>query len=182
MEVLILAIYSSLVWLIFIKLKWLPWNTYTQVTVVVIPIVGITALILTLNIVAPSSADVRVIKYVVQVVPQVRGRVIEVPVEPNSPVNKGAVLFRIDPTPYELQVRVLEAQLANTEGNVRTLSEQLQAAVARSAAVRTKLQLAQMRVVQNVELARTGAGDRFTLEQAQATVQELQADLRATIA
>jgi multidrug resistance efflux pump len=181
-EVLILSVYSLIVWLIFIKLKWLPWNTYTQVTVVIIPIVGITALILTLNIVAPSSADVRVIKYVVQVVPQLRGRVIEVPVEPNSPVNKGAVLFRIDPTPYELQVRVLEAQLANTEGNVRTLSEQLLAAVARSAAVRTKLQLAQMRVVQNVELARTGAGDRFTLEQAQATVQELQADLRATIA
>jgi multidrug resistance efflux pump len=150
--------------------------------VVLIPIVGNTALILTLNIVAPSSADVRVIKYVVQVVPQVRGRVIEVPVEPNSLVSKGAVLFRIDPTPYELQVRVLEAQLANTEGNVRTLGEQLHAAVARTSAVRTKMELAQMRVSQNIELARTGAGDRFTLEQAQTTVQELNAELRAAIA
>ena len=182
MEVLILAVYSSIVWLIFIKFKWLPWNTYTQVTVVVIPIVGLTALILSLNVFAPSSSDVRVIKYVVQVVPQVRGRVIEVPVEPNSPVKKGTVLFRIDPTQYELQVRVLEAQLANTEGNVRTLSEQLQAAVARTSAVRTKLQLAQMRVSQNLELARTGAGDRFTLEQAQTTLQELQAELRGTTA
>jgi multidrug resistance efflux pump len=98
-EVLILSIYSLIVWLVFIKFKWLPWNTYTQVTVVVIPIVGLTALILALNIFAPSSADVRVIKYVVQVVPQVRGRVIEVPVEPNSPVSKGSVLFRIDPLP-----------------------------------------------------------------------------------
>jgi multidrug resistance efflux pump len=181
-EVLILSIYSLIVWLVFIKFKWLPWNTYTQVTVVVIPIVGLTALILALNIVAPSSADVRVIKYVVQVVPQVRGRVIEVPVEPNSLVRKGAVLFRIDPTPYELQVRVLEAQLANTEGNVRTLNEQLGAAVARTAAVRTRLELAQMRVAQNLELARTGAGDRFTLEQAQTTLLELQADVRATVA
>ena len=31
------------------------------------------ALILTLNVVAPSSSDVRVVKYVVQVVPQVAG-------------------------------------------------------------------------------------------------------------
>jgi multidrug resistance efflux pump len=181
-EILILSIYSLVVWLIFIKFKWLPWNTYTQVTVVVIPIVGLTILILTLNVVAPSSADVRVIKYVVQVVPQVRGRVIEVPVEPNSAVRKGAVLFRIDPTPYELQVRMLEAQLANTEGNVRTLNEQLQAAVAKTGAVRTKLQFAQMRVAQNNELARTGAGDRFSLEQTQTNVQELQAELRAAIA
>lgn len=182
MEVLILSVYALIVWLIFIKFKLLPWNTYTQVTVVVIPIVGLTALILALNIFAPSSADVRVIKYVVQVVPQVRGRVIDVPVEPNSLVRKGEVLFRIDPTPYELQVKMLEAQLANTEGNVRVLNEQLQAAVAKTSAVRTKYELAQMRVSQNTELARTGAGDRFTLEQAQTTVRELQADLRATAA
>ena len=53
----------------------------SQVIVVIIPIVALTALILMLNVVAPSSADVRVFKYVVQIVPQVRGRVIEVPIE-----------------------------------------------------------------------------------------------------
>src|SRR6185437_15674876 len=116
MEVLILAIYATIVWFVFIKMKWLPWNTGTQVTVVIIPIVGLTALILTLNVIAPSTADVRVIKYVVQVVPQVRGMVIDVPVEGNQPVHKGAVLFRIDPTPFQLDVQVLEAQLASAEG------------------------------------------------------------------
>ena len=75
MEALLLGIYSFFVWLIFIKLKWLPWNTVSQVTVVIIPIVGLTALILLLNVYAPSSSDVRVIKYVVQIVPQVRGQV-----------------------------------------------------------------------------------------------------------
>ncbi|HSD61890.1 MAG TPA: biotin/lipoyl-binding protein, partial [Burkholderiales bacterium] len=95
MEALLLAIYAFFVWLIFIKFKWLPWNTTSQVTVVIIPVVALTALVLTLNVVAPSSADVRVIKYVVQVIPQVRGRVIEVPVEPNRLVKKGELLFRI---------------------------------------------------------------------------------------
>jgi multidrug resistance efflux pump len=180
MEALILAVYSFLVWLVFIKFKWLPWNTQTQVTVVVIPIVGITALILTLNIVAPSTADVRVIKYVVQVVPQLRGRVIEVPVEANRSVRKGTLLFRIDPTPFVLRVQVLEAQLANAEGSLHTLEEQLRAAIADSSALRAKLQLAEMRVRQNTELASTGAGDRFALEQATSNLRELRAQLRAS--
>jgi multidrug resistance efflux pump len=182
MDLLILGIYSFFVWLIFIKFKWLPWNTTSQVTVVIIPIVGLTTLILLLNVWAPSSSDVRVVKYVVQVVPQVRGRVIEVPVEPNSAVQKGAVLFRIDPTPYELQVRTLEAQLAASEGSVQQLNEQLRSAVSNTRAVRTKLDLARKRVQQYRELSTTGAGDRFTLEQAESDVQGLEAQLNASMA
>src|SRR5262245_51163504 len=182
MEALLLGIYSFFVWLIFFKFKWLPWNKVSQVTVVIIPIVGLTALILCLNVYAPSSADVRVLKYVVQVVPEVRGRVIEVPVEGNSRVKKGDVLFRIDPTPFELQVRTLEAQLSATKGSVKELDEQLRSAVNRTAAVRSKLELARTRVQQNRELTKSGAGDRFALEQAEASVKELDAELRASIA
>lgn len=182
MEALLLAIYSFFVWLIFIKLKWLPWNTTSQVTVVVIPIVALTTLILMLNVYAPSSSDVRVIKYVVQVVPEQRGRVIEVPIEPNSPVKKGEVLFRIDPTPFELTVRTLEATLAATEGSVEELDEQLKTAISRTRTVRPKLELARKRVEQHRELANTGAGDRFALEQAEADVREFEAELNANIA
>jgi multidrug resistance efflux pump len=181
MEALLLAIYSFFVWLIFIKFKWLPWNTVSQVTVVIIPIVALTTLILLLNVYAPSSSDVRVIKYVVQVVPEVRGRVIEVPVEGNAPVKKGDVLFRIDPTPFEIQVRTLEAQLAATEGSVQELNEELASAEGRTAGVRARLELARRRVEQNRELADTGAGDRFALEQVEAEVRELEAELRTNI-
>jgi len=191
MEVLILAIYSLVVWFVFIKMKWLPWNTGTQVTVVIIPIVALTALILTLNAVAPSSADVRVVKYVINVVPQVRGRVVEVPVEPNRLVKKGDVLFRIDPTPYELTVRSLEAQLANTVASSHELTEQIagaagkvsesrgaiQQAEAKIQQVQSQLDLARMRVAQNRELVKTGAGDKFSLERAETDVRELEAQL-----
>ena len=88
----------------------------------------------------------RVIKYVVQVVPQVRGRVIEVPVEPNSAVKKGDVLFRIDPTPSSSRCNTLEAQLAATEGSVNQLNEELSSAVSRTGAERAKLELARTRV------------------------------------
>jgi len=93
MEAILLGIYGFFVWLIFIKLRWLPWNITSQVIVAIIPIVGLTALILLLNIFAPSSADVRVFKYTVPIVSQVRGRVIEVAVEEgNRLVKKGDVL------------------------------------------------------------------------------------------
>ena len=199
MEVLLLAIYSAIVWFVFIKMKWLPWNIGTQVTVVIIPVVAMTAMILYLNVIAPSTNDVRVIKYVINVVPQVRGRVTEVPVEPNRLVRKGDVLFKIDPTPYELTVRSLEAQLANTSASARELDEQLlqatgkiaetrgaiEQAQAREREVAVRIELAQRRVVQNRELVATGAGDRFALEKAETDLAELQAQLatvRASIA
>ncbi|HVP08421.1 MAG TPA: HlyD family secretion protein [Burkholderiales bacterium] len=182
MEVLLLGIYAFFVWLIFIKLKWLPWNIVSQVTVAIIPIVGLTALILALNIVAPSSADVRVYKYTVPIVSQVKGRVLEVPVEEgNRLVKKGDVLFRIDPQPYKLAVGQLEAQLANAEASQRELEEQLKGArgaveqaAARLREVSAKLELARMRVTQNRELVATGAGSRFDLEQAETNLKELE--------
>ena len=196
MEALLLAIYAFFVWLIFIKFKWLPWNTTSQVTVVIIPIVAMAALILTLNVVAPSSNDVRVVKYVVQIVPQVRGRVLEVPVQPNRPVKKGELLFRIDPTPYRIALDAAKAKLAADEARLnqavaglagasaadRELQAQLQSARGQVAALQPRLELARLRVQQNRELVATGAGDRFALEQAEANVVELQAQLATATA
>jgi multidrug resistance efflux pump len=194
MELLLLGIYSFFVWLIFIKLKWLPWNTGTQVVVVIIPIVGMAALILLLNIFAPSSSDVRVYKYTIPIVSQVKGRVLEVPVvEGNVLVKKGDVLFRVDPTPYQLDVNMLEAQLANAQGQQRELEESLKGAKgkiveARSAitqaesnsgAVSARLALSRKRVEQYRELAATGAGNRFDLERAEADVKEQEGQVEA---
>jgi multidrug resistance efflux pump len=187
MEILLLGIYSAFVWLIFIKLKWLPWNIVSQVTVAIIPIVGLTVLILLLNVVAPSSADVRVYKYTVPIVSQVRGRVLEVPVvEGNVLVKKGDVLFRIDPTPYQLEVNTLEAQLANAQASQRDLEEQAKGAAAKiaEAASRTreisaKLELTRRRVEQYRELVATGAGSKFDLERAETDAQEQQGQLDA---
>ncbi len=196
MEAILLGIYSFFVWLIFIKFKWLPWTRPWQVTVVIIPIVAMAGMILTLNVVAPSSNDIRVVKYVVQVVPQVRGRVAEVPVEPNRLVKKGALLFRIESEPYQAALDAAKAKLAADEAKlaqsgaglaeasagVRQLREQLKAATSQLAAIRPRLDLARLRVTQNRELVATGAGDRFALEQAEANVTELQGQLDAAAA
>jgi multidrug resistance efflux pump len=195
-EAILLGIYAFFVWLIFIKFKWLPWNTQSQVTVVIIPIVAMTALILTLNVVAPSTNDVRVIKYVVQVIPQVRGRVTEVPVEPNRLVKKGELLFRIDPTQYQNDLNVAKAKLAAEESRLgqtvaglasasaggRETQAQLTSASGQVAALQPKLELARLRVRQNRDLVASGAGDKFALEQAEANVIELQAQIATATA
>ena len=189
MDIILLGIYAFFVWLIFFKFKWLPWNTVSQVIVVIIPIVALTVLILLLNVFAPTSSDVRVLKYVVNVVPQVRGRVLEVPAEGNRPMKKGEVLFKLDPTPYQLAVNALEAQLANALGGSLELEEQLQGAIAQNAAARSgieaatsrvvqasaQVELARKRVEQNRELVAKGAGNRFDLEQAETNLRELEA-------
>ena len=184
MELLLLGIYSFFAWLVFFKFKWLPWNIVTQVITITLPIIGLTALILTLNVVAPSSADVRVINYVVSVNPQVKGIVTEVPITPNRPIKKGDVLFRLDPTPYQLDAKNYEAQLAKlkvdlvtAEANTRNLKQQLNAAIGSRESVASQLKLAQMRVKQFKELSESGAGNRFDLEQAQADVANQEAQL-----
>ena len=182
MEALLLAIYSFFVWLIFIKFKWLPWTRQSQIIVVIIPIVGMAATILTLNVVAPSTNDVRVIKYVVPIVPQVRGRVTEVPVEPNRLVKKGELLFRIDPTQYQNDLNVARARLVDASAGARQLGEELKSASAQAAALQPRLDLARLRVRQNRELVATGAGDKFALEQAEANVIEIQAQLATAAA
>lgn len=183
MEILLLGIYAAIVWLIFIKFKLLPWNTVSQVTVAIIPIVALTVLILTLNVVAPSSADVRVFKYTVPIVSQVRGRVVEVPVEEgNRLVQKGDVLFKVDPTPYQLTVNSLMAQLVGAKGGNEQLREQLRSAEGNTAAIRSRIALMQTRVQQNRELAATGAGNRFDLEQAETDLRDLESQLSTAMA
>jgi multidrug resistance efflux pump len=189
MEILLLGIYSFFIWLIFFKFKWLPWNFVSQVIVITIPIVALTMLILLLNIVAPSSADVRVINYVVPINPPVRGLVTEVPIEPNRPIKKGAVLFKVDPMPfqitvsnYQAQINQLNVQLVTAQASARNLGEQLKGSTGQKEAIESKLKLSRTRMQQFKELADSGAGSKFDYEQAQADVQNLEGQLASTVA
>src|SRR6478735_2627542 len=189
MEIILLGIYSFFVWLIFFKFKLLPWNIVSQVIVITLPIIGLTMLILLLNIAAPSSHDVRVINYVVPINPNVRGLVTEVPIEPNRPLKKGDVLFKIDPTPFETAVRNVEAQLAQlrvqlltAQANASNLNESLKGATGQKDALASQLQLARKRMLQYKELAESGAGSQFEYEQALTDVQNLEGQMTSIVA
>ena len=172
MEIILLIIYSVIVWLIFFKFKLLPWNITSQVIVVTIPIFALTVLILFMNIVAPSSHDVRAMNYTIPIVPRVSGQVTEVPIEPNRPIKKGDVLFKIDPVPFEAAVRAAEATL-------RGAKDQLNNAANKKESLTPRIDLAKKRVEQFTALAATGAGKRADLEQAQSDLGNLQSEFLA---
>src|SRR5712675_1536797 len=138
MEIILLGIYGFFVWLIFFKFKWLPWNFTSQVITVTLPIVGLMVLFLLLNIAAPATNDVRAMNYVIPIVPRITGQVTEVPIEPNRPIKKGDVLFKLDPVPFEAAVKAAEATLASNkvklvtaEATQRGLEDQLKNAAAK---------------------------------------------------
>ena len=172
MEIILLIIYSVIVWLIFFKFKLLPWNITSQVIVVTIPIFALTVLILFMNIVAPSSHDVRAMNYTIPIVPRVSGQVTEVPIEPNRPIKKGDVLFKIDPVPFEAAVKAAEATLLGAK-------DQLNNAANKKESLTPRIDLAKKRVEQFTALATTGAGKRADLEQAQSDLGNLQSEFLA---
>jgi multidrug resistance efflux pump len=172
MELILLGIYSFFVWLIFFKKKWLPWNITSQVIVVTIPVIMLAIIILFMNIVAPSASEVRAQNYVIPIVPRVTGQVTEVPIEPNRPIKKGDVLFKIDPVPFEAAVKAAESTL-------RGLGDQLNNAAAKKAALSPRIDLAKKRVEQFTALASTGAGKRADLEQAQSDLGNLEGEFLA---
>jgi len=195
MEILLLAIYAFFVWLIFFKFKWLRWTMTVAVIVITLPIVALAGLMLVLNVVAPSALDVQVVKYVVQVIPRVTGRVVEVPVEPNRLVRRGDLLFRIDPRPFQYEVDRLRALLASTAGDVAAQRQELRASeeqievsgnrvrsLASSIdATRSRLRLAELRVGQTKQLAVSGAGDLFEAQRWETDVEQQRADLGALL-
>lgn len=136
---LIVGTYGVLCWLIFKKFKLIPITTYTVCTAILGGAVILALLFISLSVFHPVSHDGRLYAPVVQIVPQTRGLVIEVPVETNQPMKKGDVLFRIDPLPYRIEVDRLRASLAAKNTKFAQLAEQLAAAEADTKQARANL-------------------------------------------
>src|SRR5438046_2650996 len=172
MEVILLGIYAFFVWLIFFKFKWLPWNFTSIVITITLPIVAMMALFLLLNIAAPATDDVRAMNYVIPVVPRITGQVTEVPIQPNRSIEKGDVLFKIEPVSVEAAVKAAEATLLGAK-------DQLDNAANKKAALTPRIDLAKKRVEQFTALAAAGAGKRADLEQPQSDLGNLESEFLA---
>src|SRR5580704_13862835 len=108
--VIVALLYAILVWLIFFKLRWLRWGWGTGTFTVILGAHLCAVFVGFLSYLAPTGR-VTVISRVVEVTPNVSGQIMEISVPANQMVKAGAVLFKIDATPYEAQVRTIEAQL-----------------------------------------------------------------------
>ncbi len=111
----IIICYSSLYIVIFNKLGLLKKTTGNIAAFAGVGVVLIMTIVFMWYTFSPISSDARVHRYVIPIVPNVKGLVVEVPVEGAEQLNQGDTLFRIDPEPYEIAVRQLEAQVRRYE-------------------------------------------------------------------
>ena len=98
---LILGTYGVACWLVFKKFRLIPVTTYTVCTAILGGIVLLMGILIMLSMCHPVTHDGRFYTSVTQIVPQVRGKVISVPIVGNQPLKEGDELFRIEPRPYE---------------------------------------------------------------------------------
>ena len=147
MIVVLLNVYLVILFLL-VHFKIVPFNLFWKVSPVIVLLLLLVGLFIPMGWGAPQGSAL-VVRHSVAIVPDVAGEVLEVPIEPNKPLKAGDVLFRIDPVPYDSQVRALAAQLKFQE----------------------------TRLAQMTQLQKTGSGRAFDVEQREAEVEQLQAQL-----
>lgn len=135
-----------------VRFKIVPWNTFWKLSPAIWIVVLFILIFIPMNWGAPYGPAL-VLRQSVAIVPNVAGEVIEVPVEANKPLKSGDVLFSIDPAPYAAAVDQIKAQL----------------------------QLAEINFERARELERRQTASLATLQQRQAEVEQLKAQLKAAI-
>ena len=91
----------------------------------------------------PYSDLGKVDGYIVPVAPQVSGYVTDVPVVLNQAVERGDLLLRINPVPYELAVSLARAQLELSGQQVRAQTSAVESAAGQLGVQRAQLDRAE---------------------------------------
>jgi multidrug resistance efflux pump len=173
---LIIGTYGLGCWLVFKKFKLIPITTYTVCTAILGGIFLLMGILITVSMYHPVAHDGRFYAAVTQITPQVRGTVIEVPVAPNTPLKQNDVLFKIDPTPYQLDVDRLEAVLAGMNTQAAQLASKLEAAEAAKRAAESNLAITESEYDRQARIALEQATEQIT--QTQSRLDYANADLK----
>lgn len=147
MIIVLLCVYLALLFLL-VKLGVIRLNLFWKISPVIVFFLLLVGLFIPMNWGAPQG-EALVVRNSVPIVADVAGEVIDVPVEANAPLKTGDILFRIDPVPFESQVNALEAQLKFHE----------------------------LRLSQMTQLQKSGTGRAFDVEQREAEVEQIKAQL-----
>ena len=125
----------------------------------------------------PYSDQARVDGYIVPIVPEVSGRVIEVAVEINQPVDAGQLLLKIDPRDYQLAVAAAEADLERAGQDVGAGTAEVAAAQARLADAKAQLELQRVQTDRRLKLEGLGVASETEADRARAQLSRDEARL-----
>lgn len=158
--------YAAIIWLVFDKLKLIRLSLPVAIVLAAVGPLFAFYLLLSMNNFHPSSADARVFQRVVQVTPHVTtpGRVTEIVARPNTPMKRGDVLFRIDPQPFEFEVKRLEAALAAAEQSVPQLKSSLDQVAATVEKANVQVELAKADFDRQTDLFKKGVVAQAVLD------------------
>ncbi len=112
---IVLSLLFLLVWLVFIKFQWLPWNRAWKIIVATISLVIALVVVGALQYYTPASQVAVVSAHTQRIYPLVSGQVDQVFVENTQSVSAGDKLFSIDPRPFQYAVDDLTASLKLAE-------------------------------------------------------------------
>lgn len=115
-----MALLFALVWLGAIR-----FNTFWKSSPFILLLILNLALFIPMGWGAPQGSAL-VVRNAVSIVPDVAGEVTDVPVIANTPLKAGDVLFKIDPAPYQAQVKAIDAQLKLSKTRLAQMTELLQ--------------------------------------------------------
>lgn len=136
----------------------------------------------------PSTDDAYIGAHVVHPAPEVSGEVAVVAITNNEYVQKGALLYKLDATPFQLAVTKAEAQLRQAATTNSTLSASVAAAKAQVANQKAQLTKAQLNSKRTRNLVNKGyrtkaqgTDARAALKSAKAALALAQANLHKAI-
>ena len=153
----ITIIYVVAIVLVFrvLRVRPRPWPVALFVVVGILIIGGI---VVFWTLAAPISERAVVTRYVVQVVPWVKGTVLSIPAKPNVPMKKGSVLFQIDPAPFQDAVNQAMGQWKVAKSNVEELQAAANVAKATEEKAKANLQAALFAYEADTKLAKDNIG------------------------
>lgn len=128
----------------------------------------------------PVTTDSLVQRFVVQVAPQVPGRVVAVAVRNNQPVRRGDLLFELDPADYQLKVELATLQLEQSQQKYHQLTASLQSGNAQVDQALLALQEAEREELRLTRLFAQKLIPRQQLEHSQTQMLQASARLKAS--
>ena len=176
----ITILYAAAVFLVFTVFRVRP-RPWPIAAFVVAGILTIGAIVVCWTLAAPISERAVVTRYVVQIVPWVKGKVLSIPAKPNVPLKKGDVLFQIDPAPFQDSVNQAEGQWKLAKSNVEELQAAMQVAKATVAKAQADVAATKFTYEADVKLQKDIAGaisaekvstDKANYQAALATLQQ----------
>jgi multidrug efflux system membrane fusion protein len=91
----------------------------------------------------PSTYDATIQAYIVNMAPEVSGRIVELNVLDNQQVKEGQVLFQIDPKPYQLSVDQARAAVQGLEAELSVIKSEVASQTSGAAAATTGINTAE---------------------------------------